>query len=243
MDSKIIREILKGLKNKKGRKIDKLTKLTPRSAAPLPGHLYATHYPIDEIRQLARLDLLQAFKGKRLVNLAKLKASDLSDLTFYLSPRAVELEEVLGINVAAWPIFKKPERIPSLPDLLMLMPFSPNLKPVFDDHVKKVAASLGLSAARADDFFTKDSIMEDIWSAIYHAKVIVADCTKRNANVFYEIGIAHTLGKNTILTSQSVKDIPFDLQHLRCILYTFTPKGLTDFERFLETAITSMLNE
>ena len=243
MDSKIIREILTGLKNKKGRKIDELIKLTPRGVAPLPGHLYATHYPIDEIRQLARLALIQAYKGRQLVNLENVKAVDLTGLTFYLSPHAVELEEVLGINVSAWPIFRRPELIPSQPDLLMLMPFSPNLKPVFDNHIKKVAASLGISAGRADDFFTKESIMQDIWSAIFHARVIVADCTKRNPNVFYEIGIAHTLGKNTVLISQSLKDIPFDLQHLRYIIYDFTPRGMSNFEQSLEMALASILNQ
>jgi len=41
----------------------------------------------------------------------------------------------------------------------------------------------------------------------------IADCTGRNPNVFYEIGIAHTLGRNVVMITEA--DVPFDLRHLR----------------------------
>ena len=58
--------------------------------------------------------------------------------------------------------------------------------------------------------------MENIWYSIYHSRVIIADLTYQNPNVMYEIVIAHTLGKDTILIYQrgSVNDkFPFDLAH------------------------------
>jgi hypothetical protein len=57
-----------------------------------------------------------------------------------------------------------------------------------------VAGRLGITSTRADDFFAANSIISDVWNAITDAKVLVADCTGRNPNVFYELGIAHTLG-------------------------------------------------
>jgi hypothetical protein len=58
------------------------------------------------------------------------------------------------------------------------------------------------------------------------AKVIIADCTGSNPNAFYKIGLAHTLGKPVILTSQSVRDVPFDLRYLHFISYEYTPQGM-----------------
>jgi hypothetical protein len=43
--------------------------------------------------------------------------------------------------------------------------------------------------------------------------------------VFYEIGIAHSLGREVILITQSEQDIPFDLRHLRYIRYLNNAEG------------------
>ena len=66
------------------------------------------------------------------------------------------------------------------------------------------------------------SIIDDICNSILGADVVVADCTGQNPNVFYELGIAHTLGKDVILLTQSIDDIPFDISHLRFIEYENT---------------------
>jgi TIR domain len=130
-----------------------------------------------------------------------------------------------------WPfsIFGEPIR-GDWPDIFVLMPFDDDLRPVFDDHIKPASASLGLNAQRADDFFSTETVAREIWSAIYFAQLIVADCTRRNPNVFYEIGLAHALGRRTILIAQSIDDVPFDLRHLRILKYQYTPRGMQDFE-------------
>ena len=73
--------------------------------------------------------------------------------------------------------------------------------------------------------------MRDIWSAIHAARVVVADCTGRNPNVFYEIGLAHAIGRQTILIAQSLRDVPFDLRSLRVIIYD--RKDMRTFEKTL----------
>ncbi|MDQ3816463.1 MAG: hypothetical protein M3362_02080 [Acidobacteriota bacterium] len=117
------------------------------------------------------------------------------------------------------------------------MPFLPALRPVYDDHIRKLALEMGLTVGRADDFFSTGSIVQEIWSAINQALIVIADCTGRNPNVFYEIGIAHTLGKNTVLMTQSIEDVPFDLRHLRVITYEYTPRGMVDFEHKLQSTL------
>jgi hypothetical protein len=47
----------------------------------------------------------------------------------------------------------------------------------------------------------------------------IADLTGRNPNVFYELGVRHAVNDNTILISESVDDVPFDLRGQRLILY------------------------
>ena len=122
-----------------------------------------------------------------------------------------------------------------------MMPFANGLHAVYEDHIGAVVNKLGITATRGDDFFTANSIISDVWNAITHAQLLIADCTGRNPNVFYELGIAHTLGKPVILIAQSKDDIPFDVQHIRTILYELTPRGMQDFESALEATLKSEL--
>ena len=83
--------------------------------------------------------------------------------------------------------------------------------------------------------------MSDVWEAMNSARVIVADCTGRNPNVFYEIGVAHTLGRTVILITQNDSDVPFDLQAIRYIQYEYTPRGMTLFEKALAQTLKAEL--
>ncbi|MDD5702125.1 MAG: hypothetical protein PHU23_08765 [Dehalococcoidales bacterium] len=51
------------------------------------------------------------------------------------------------------------------------------------------------------------SILQDLKDSY----VVLADLTDRNANVFYELGVRHSLKDRTILLAQKQEDIPFDL--------------------------------
>jgi hypothetical protein len=146
-------------------------------------------------------------------------------------------------SVVCTPLFGRPSQSPTPAEVFVLMPFTDALKPVYEDHMKAVAASLGRTIARADDFFAANSVISDVWNAIYQARVLIADCTGRNPNVFYELGIAHTLGKPVVLIAQSTDDIPFDIRHIRTILYNFTPRGMRDFESALAATLTSELQQ
>jgi hypothetical protein len=137
------------------------------------------------------------------------------------------------------PLFGIPEAIIEKLDVFVLMPFNADMLPVYKDHIKPTCRSMGLTVRRADDFFTAHSVVQDIWKAMVSARLVVADCTDRNPNVFYEIGLAHTIGKPTILLTQQSEDIPFDLRHLRYIEYQLTPRGMKEFEtKFKETVQT-----
>jgi len=125
-------------------------------------------------------------------------------------------------------------------DVFVLMPFAPELKPIYDNHIRKTVKTLSLSVARADDFFSQEAIMDEIWSAIAHATILIADCTNKNPNVFYEIGLAHAIGKPVILITQNPDDVPFDLRHRRYIQYAYTPPGMEKFEKDLSATISEI---
>jgi hypothetical protein len=143
------------------------------------------------------------------------------------------------------PSFGRPDSIPpdKQLDLFILMPFSSNIKGVYEDHIKSVAASLNLKVARADDFFTAHAIVSDIWTAICKSRVILADCTGRNPNVFYEIGLAHAVGKPVVLIAQNSEDVPFDIAHYRLIRYEYTPRGMKNFESTLTNTLQEVFHE
>jgi hypothetical protein len=140
-------------------------------------------------------------------------------------------------SIVCEPIFGRPEIPSRSAELFVVMPFTEGLAQVYDGHIKAVAKGLGLSVARADDFFGTHSIVEDVWRALYHARVVIADCTGRNPNVFYELGIAHTLGRPVVLVSQDQDDIPFDVRHIRSLVYELTPRGMAKFEQDLASTI------
>jgi len=185
------------------------------------------------------------------VTLSELEAAGLVktiDKGYTVTPALESIQAALHISltelsartpdsVIVSPLFGGSVPSVSVPDVFVLMPFADRLRPVYDDHIKKVAEQTGLSVGRANDFFAAESIVADIWRAIFNCRILVADCTDRNPNVFYEIGIAHTVGKRTIIVAQSLDDVPFDLRHLRCIIYEYTPRGMAKFNESLSRTL------
>jgi hypothetical protein len=94
--------------------------------------------------------------------------------------------------------------------------------------VKNACDKLGLECKKADDIWENATFIQDIFELIFTSKVVVADFTGKNPNVFYEVGIAHTLGKTVIPITQSFDDVPSDLGHHRALKYLPNEQGYTD---------------
>ena len=179
--------------------------------------------------------------------LQEVNAITFSNGRYAVTETWMKLQGLLGISLttlaetkrslAVDPYFGLPRNLINPPDLFVLMSFSLQLKPVYDDHIVKIATSLGLSAKRADDFFTAHAVGDDIWAGICRSRAVIADCTERNANVFYEIGLAHAVGKPVVLITQAADDVPFDLKAIRYIEYSYTPPGMRVFEEKLHKTL------
>ncbi len=102
----------------------------------------------------------------------------------------------------------------------VMMPFADPIGGYYKAIYESAITKAGLRPVRADDeIFATGKIIDQVWSGITAAKVLVAELTGRNPNVFYEPGLAHALSKPVVLVSSNQADVPFDLQHIRVIYY------------------------
>lgn len=119
----------------------------------------------------------------------------------------------------------------------VLMPFTESWSErIWQRVLRPLLLDLGLRGLRADDLFGRD-VMEDIWGGILRARIVIADITGRNPNVFYELGVAHTLGKDVVLLTQSVEDIPFDLNRYRHIVYADNLDGCETLKQQMASSV------
>lgn len=126
---------------------------------------------------------------------------------------------------------------PVEPDMVfVLMPFTLAWSERVWRQIQQTCQKIGLRAKRADDLFGAE-LMEDIWQGICQARVIVADLTARNPNVYYELGMAHVLGKRFVLLTQDVNDVPFDLKRFRCVTYQDNVDGFEHLAKGLEKTL------
>lgn len=99
------------------------------------------------------------------------------------------------------------------------MPFDPVFDDVYEIGIKEAAEQAGIRAERLDEQIFVEGMLERIYRQIDVADIVVADMSRKNPNVFYEVGYAHAKDKLVILQTENAKDIPFDLKHRRHIVY------------------------
>ncbi len=129
-------------------------------------------------------------------------------------------------------------------DIFMIMPFLPEFDYLYQQVVRPLAADLKLTIRRGDEFqSSRGSIMEEVWAALNACRFVIAEISGGNDNVFYELGIAHTLNKPAILitTAARPEQVAFDVRHLRYLQYENTVEGGARLRESLQTAIGRLL--
>lgn len=122
----------------------------------------------------------------------------------------------------------------------VMMPFSAEFEPVFG-AIKAACDLATLKCLRAKDIWEHSTVIQDVFSLIFRANVVVCDFSGRNPNVFYEAGIAHTLGKHVVPLSQSEADVPFDLRHHRYLSYLGNSEGLRGLTASLQKRLETLV--
>jgi hypothetical protein len=163
-----------------------------------------------------------------------------------LAKQAVKANEALRLLPGEL-VFGKPSTSKQFQsDIFMIMPFAASFSGIYQDIIKPLVGELKLTITRGDEFnSTRGVIMEEVWAALNACRFVIAEISGGNDNVFYELGIAHTLNKPAILITQSktAEDIPFDVRHLRYIRYTNTAEGVVKLRDDLKAAMTRLLSD
>lgn len=103
----------------------------------------------------------------------------------------------------------------------VIMPFKNEFDLLYG-NLKEELEESGYTCIRADDISGSTAIMNKILSEMLSAQFVIADLTTLNANVFYELGIAHSFkdATNVIIIKRKKEKCPFDLSHLSYIEYS-----------------------
>ena len=108
-----------------------------------------------------------------------------------------------------------------MPNCFVIMPFRPELQYFYlavKAHVEQNFPTV--TVERGDDKVLTTSLLDKIVEYIDQADVVIADCTDRNPNVFYELGIAHAKKKPVVLiTSDDIEESPTDIRAFEFISY------------------------
>ncbi|MEW6617938.1 MAG: hypothetical protein AB1422_01075 [bacterium] len=102
--------------------------------------------------------------------------------------------------------------------VFVIMPFNEEFNNVYD-RIKEVVESLGMRCERVDEQIFFGGIMDKIKENLIKARIIIAELSEKNLNVYYELGLSHGYEKRVIMLTQDVNNLPFDLRHLRMVIY------------------------
>jgi hypothetical protein len=98
---------------------------------------------------------------------------------------------------------------------------SPGCLPIVDIHsaIKRGCERAGVQAHRADEVEHSGSITELILERIKSHRFLISDLTHERPNVYYEIGYAHGMQKEVVLTAQKNTKVHFDIANYNVIFY------------------------
>lgn len=120
------------------------------------------------------------------------------------------------------------------------MPFRPELNYFFLYLKKYLEEKYKIRVERGDSNVLTRELMKKIFEQISSASFLIADISGNNANVFFELGIAHAGGKPVIfLTQDAPRDAPVDIRQFEFIHYELGRHE--DFLAKLDNAVRNVL--
>lgn len=131
------------------------------------------------------------------------------------------------------------------PRVFVIMPFAEPFDTLYRDVIKPEAESLEFEIVRVDEIHGPGIILDDIRRQIEAAHVVVAEISRPNPNVFYELGYAHALGKPSVLLVRREQGnaMPFDVRGFRAIFYDDTIGGKNAVQRALRDHLNAIVRD
>lgn len=122
-------------------------------------------------------------------------------------------------------------------DAFVLIPFNKEFDAIYERSIKRICEEAGFEVNKADTTDNHGNILRDIIEGIDNADILIVDLTNSKPNVFYEAGIADGLGVPTVLITQDIESVPFDLDGYNMIEYNNNPAGIVELEDELKDAV------
>ncbi|MFJ2772880.1 hypothetical protein [Streptomyces sp. NPDC087300] len=107
---------------------------------------------------------------------------------------------------------------------------------VFEEVIQAACQQVGIDPVRADQIAVAGEITEQVFRHLFEDDVVIADVSGGNPNVMYELGLRHATGKLTIQIGE-FGQLPFDVNTVRTIQFSRSPRGLIDARNQLERAL------
>lgn len=101
----------------------------------------------------------------------------------------------------------------------VLMPDEGNFAGNFANIYKQAIEETGLIARKTEGIYSTSPNINKIWDFVCSSDIILADLTSKDPNIMYQLGLAQAIQKPTILISENLEDVPFDLKNMSIILF------------------------
>lgn len=169
-----------------------------------------------------------------------------SDIDFFVSKKG-DRNYILEVLDALRSMEKEERR----KDCFVIMPFSSTgscttdeWTEIFLEIIKPAVEGSGFGFTCRRSEAIQGSVIEEILDSLNKADMVIADLTDKNPNVFYELGVRHTLRDSTLLIAQKLDDIPFDLRHYAIQVYQWkTKKTREESKTLLKEVISKIVAE
>lgn len=140
----------------------------------------------------------------------------------------MEIEEKTAMNIN--PRFKARDIVINPNQCFYVMDFhDDDVQEMYNALSDELMNRLGIRVIKSGDIFKPDrqnEMVENIWQDILGSRLVIADISCKNPNVFYELGICDTIGKKVIplcseysYENHYERKFPFDIQQEHTIIY------------------------
>jgi hypothetical protein len=157
----------------------------------------------------------------------------------HIDSEYLRLEMMLSL-MRTRPIFGRISQPIGARTLLLLMPQGDALRGN-ELAILNASQANNLPIVEAKDIKSGRSAVREMWNSLNHAAVIIADLTGADGGVMYGLGIAHTLGKETILIHPQGSKYLTDIPRTYKIEYEDSDAGRAELEERLSLMLGSML--
>lgn len=154
--------------------------------------------------------------------------------------RAINLMSLMQIK----PLFGHASYIVDDRTASVLVPLTDEGDDLYDEAVKPALERTGLIPRRAVEFDDDEDKLKAIWRDICRSRMVVVDLTGADPLVMYELGIAHTVGKESLVLCKRghCPKFPSKLIQANFLEYDEGEDGIVELRAKMAEALQQMMN-